>query len=99
MSVDAWIVIAIILFSVVFISMFNVLVLSYIAFAERSYRKLSRVVYPLSIVAVCGLELDRVQYKLTGVNGIDNALLIAVVALVLVATVLRAVTIIDGKDE
>jgi hypothetical protein len=99
MSVGVSIAIAIILFSVVFLSMFNVLMLSYIAVHERTFKSATRVVYPLAIVAVCGLELDRIQYTLTGVNGLDDSLLFAVVVLVLAAAVIRTVSLLDARDN
>jgi hypothetical protein len=87
-------VLAIALYVSVFLSIGLAILLGYRGVERRSLLELSRALYPIAVVAVCGLELDRIEYKLTGINGTENFWIIASVILVLIVTILRTIAVV-----
>jgi len=93
------IVLAVILASSTVLSVYNAVVSVVWAVKQRSWLAASRAAYPMAVAAACGFVLDRVQFKLTGINGIDDLLIVIISLFIFVATVVRTTAIIMHKDN
>lgn len=85
---------AISLYISVFLSIGLFIILLVKGIIIRSIIEASRCLYPAALVFVCGLQLDRVQYKLTGLNGTEDIWIILAAVFVLIAAVLRTVAVV-----
>jgi len=99
MSRIGLIALAVVLFFSVVLSVYNALVAIVWAARERSWLVASRAAYPLAVAAACGFMLDHIQFKLTGVNGIADLLVVSIGIFVFCAAVIRTLAIVIHKDS
>ena len=94
MSTTTLNILAIALYFSVFISIGTAIILLYRGIVRKSFLCLSRALYPIAIVATCGLELDRVQFALTGINGTETFWMILVAIFMTIVAVVRSVFVL-----
>jgi hypothetical protein len=100
MSVLTLSALAVSLYITIFLSIGIVILLTYKAIKNKSLLDFSRILYPIAVTATSCLELDRIQFALTGIDGSEDIWLITVGVLVLLVAILRAtVVILDLTDK
>jgi len=99
MSQAGLIVLAVVLASCVIFSVYNAIVSIVWSIRQKSWLAASRAAYPLAVAAAAGFMLDRIQFKLTGLNGIDDLLIIVIGIFIFVATIVRTIAIVAHKDN